>query len=214
MKIYCFSGLGADERVFGFLKLNLSYELIPVRWIKPIEGEVLEEYSKRIFKNIQTTKSFGILGISFGGVVAQEVSKLVKPKFTLLISSINSPIQIPFLLKVTPSFVLRIVPASLLKPPSWIANYMFSAKNKKVLQKILLDTDPHFVKWALIAFKNWKPKGINLNCFFISGLKDRIFKPTNEGVKIQNGGHFMVVDLANEVSEEINYFLKCYPSIG
>jgi len=214
MKIYCFSGLGADERVFGFLKLNLSYELIPVRWIKPIEGEVLEEYSKRISKNIQTTKSFGILGISFGGVVAQEVSKLVKPKFTLLISSINSPIQIPFLLKVTPSFVLRIVPASLLKPPSWIANYMFSAKNKKVLQKILLDTDPHFVKWALIAFKNWKPKGINLNCFFISGLKDRIFKPTNEGVKIQNGGHFMVVDLANEVSEEINYFLKCYPSIG
>ena len=214
MKIYCFSGLGADERVFGFLKLNPPYELIPVSWIKPLEGEVLEEYSKRISENIETKNPFGILGVSFGGVVAQEVSKIVKPKFTLLISSINSPNQIPFLLKITPGFVLRVIPASLLKLPSWIANYMFGAQNKKVLQQILLDTDPNFVKWALIAFKNWKPNRINLNCFFISGLKDRILKPTHEGVKIPNGGHFMVVDLANEVSEEINFFLKRHPTIG
>ena len=89
MKIYCFSGLGADERVFAFLKLNPPYELIPVIWIKPLEGEVLEEYSKRISENIETKNPFGILGVSFGGVVAQEVSKIVKPKFTLLISSIN-----------------------------------------------------------------------------------------------------------------------------
>ena len=212
MKIYCFSGLGADKRVFSFLKLNPSYELVPVDWIKPLENEVLEEYSVRISETIQTKHAFGILGVSFGGVVAQEVSKIIKPKFTLLISSINSPSQIPFSLKFIPNFMIRVIPASLFKLPDWIANYMFGAQNKKLLHQILLDTDPYFVKWALLALKNWKPIGLKSSGFFISGLKDRILKPTDEGVKIPNGGHFMVVDLANEVSEEINFFLNKYRS--
>tara|TARA_B100000674_G_scaffold460436_1_gene438503 strand:- start:4133 stop:4777 length:645 start_codon:yes stop_codon:yes gene_type:complete len=210
MKIYCFSGLGADERVFVFLKLNPAYELVSVDWIKPLESEALEDYSIRISEKIQTKNPFGILGVSFGGVVAQEVSKIVKPKFTLLISSINSPGQIPFLLKLAPDFMLRVIPAYLFKLQGWIANYIFSAQNKRLLQQILHDTDPRFVKWALIALKNWKPNGLKSSGFFISGLKDRILKPADEGVKIPDGGHFMVVDLSNEVSKEINLFLESY----
>jgi len=102
MKIYCFSGLGADERVFSFLKLNPYFDLVPVDWIEPLANENLEEYSIRISKRIQTKKSFGIMGVSFGGLIAQEVSEILNPKFTLVISSINKLEQIPFLLKITP----------------------------------------------------------------------------------------------------------------
>ena len=212
MKIYCFSGLGADERVFRFLKLNSPYELVPVDWIKPLKDETLGEYSIRISQRIQTKKTFGILGVSFGGAIAQEVSRIVKPKFTLIISSINRTDQIPFLLKHTPNFILKCMPIALFTLPKPIANYFFGAYNKKLLHQILNDTDPGFVKWALFAFKNWKPVGFNSSVFFISGDKDRLLKPIDNSMKIQGGGHFMIVDLAKEVSGQINFFLNNYNS--
>jgi len=208
MDIYCFSGLGADKRVFSFLKLKSPYKLVTVDWIKPLSNELLEEYSKRISAKIQTKKSFGVLGVSFGGVIAQEVSRIVKPKFTLIVSSVSKTNQIPFLLKYTPNLILKSMPTVLFKLPKPIANHFFGANNKKLLHQILMDTDPRFVKWALFAFKNWKSDSFIPSRFFISGDKDRIIKPIDNSIRIPGGGHFMIVDLANEVSGEINIFLN------
>lgn len=210
MKIYCFSGLGADERVFSFLKLNPRFELVPVDWIEPLANENLEEYSIRISERIQTKKSFGIMGVSFGGLIAQEVSKILDPKFTLVISSINKLEQIPFLLKITPSFILKCLPPFMFRLPKWCSNYLFGADNKKLLHQILGDTDPRFVKWALYAFKNWKADRLNSSSCFISGMKDRLLSPPDDAIKIPNGGHFMIVDLAHQVSNEIDSFLNTY----
>tara|TARA_Y100000766_G_C18818298_1_gene561631 strand:+ start:399 stop:1061 length:663 start_codon:yes stop_codon:yes gene_type:complete len=208
MKIYCFSGLGADERVFSLLKLSSPYELIPVDWIHPIHNESLEEYSRRISETIYVKKPFGILGVSFGGLIAQEISTILKPSFTIVISSIHKKAQIPLLLKFTPNFLLNRIPSPLFKLPLPVANYVFGAQNKKLLHQILKDTDYGFVKWALFAFKNWKANNEVLNTCFICGEKDRMLKPLEGCVEIANGGHFMVVDLAQEVSCEINSFLK------
>ncbi len=208
MKIYCFSGLGADERVFSALKLNLSYKLVPVEWIQPLHKESLEDYSRRISKSINTKKPFGILGVSFGGLVAQEVSSILKPKFTIVISSIHKKSEIPLLLKITPNFVLNGIPSNFFKLSRPIASYIFGARNKKLLHQILKDTDHTFVKWALFAFRNWKSENEVLNSYFICGQKDKILKPTEECTEIANGGHFMIIDLAKEVSYEINDFLE------
>ena len=85
MKLYAISGLGADERVFQFLKLN--HKLIPLPWLTPEKNESIEKYAKRMAEMINTEDEFGILGLSFGGLVAVELSKLLNPKVTVLISS-------------------------------------------------------------------------------------------------------------------------------
>jgi pimeloyl-ACP methyl ester carboxylesterase len=208
MKIYCFSGLGADERVFSLLKLYLPFELINIPWIAPKKNEFIESYSLRISKMIEVQKPFGILGVSFGGLIAQEVSSILNPKFTIVISSISSKSQMPLLLKWLPNYILKSIPVKWFKIPSLVSNYIFSAQQKDLLQKILKDTDPEFVKWALFAFKNWKSQtSLAVKFFFICGERDRLFKPINDVVVIKNGGHFMIVDLADKLSVIINDFL-------
>ncbi len=85
MKIYGISGLGADKRIFD--SLNLDYPLIPVDWIEPTENESLKDYSNRLLKVIDTKSDFALLGVSFGGLVAVEISKVLKPRLTIIISS-------------------------------------------------------------------------------------------------------------------------------
>jgi len=208
VKIYCFSGLGADERVFDFLEIDSNYELVPVKWIDPLLNESIEDYSLRISKNIMDENPFGILGVSFGGLVAQEVSKVLNSKFTFVISSISKPSEIPFLLRFIPNIFFKILPKKFFCLPHFMANFFFSANNKKLLSQILRDANPNFTKWALIAFKKWKSQNILLNVFFISGSKDRLIKPVKGAVNIPNGGHFMIVDSAGEVSSRINDLLN------
>ena len=88
---------------------------------------------------------------------------------------------------------------------------MFGANNKTLLNQILKDTDPNFVKWAIPAILNWQNKGKCKNTVYkISGNKDRIipFLKTKNTIKIEGGHHFMIVDKAKEISEKINEILK------
>jgi hypothetical protein len=62
--VYILSGLGADKRVFDFLKLD-DVELIHMEWIRPEMSESIEAYVKRICKQIVTDKPT-LIGVSFG----------------------------------------------------------------------------------------------------------------------------------------------------
>jgi len=52
MKLYGISGLGADKRVFQYLKLNC--ELISIDWIEAKASENIEAYSLRLSEKINT----------------------------------------------------------------------------------------------------------------------------------------------------------------
>ena len=56
MKIYAISGLGADKRVFQFLKLE--HEFIPIDWIDPLKNESIAEYAKRFSSIIEELSSW------------------------------------------------------------------------------------------------------------------------------------------------------------
>jgi len=175
MKLFAISGLGADKRVFKYL--TLEYDLIPVEWIKPEVKEPIIEYSKRLIKEygIGNKEEFGILGVSFGGLIATEISKLTKPKFTILISSIETRAELSGIIKLAgKSKLIELIPEKLLNPPKAIAYFMFGTKNKKLLNSILDDTDLNFIKWAIRELLNWKNKSKLPNLIKIGGSKDKL----------------------------------------
>ncbi|MCB0541677.1 MAG: alpha/beta hydrolase, partial [Bacteroidetes bacterium] len=86
MKIFGISGLGADERVFK--KLTLNYNINTVKWLKPHKKEELKNYIKRLSVEIDDSQPFVLIGVSFGGIVAIELSKILKPEAVIIISSI------------------------------------------------------------------------------------------------------------------------------
>ena len=114
MKIYGISGLGADERVFDYLKLDIT--LIPLLWITQLKNETIEDYSLRLAEKIDTSEKFVLVAVSFGGLVAVEISKVFNPKLTILISSIEVQSEIPKLYRLSAKTkMLNLLPKFILK---------------------------------------------------------------------------------------------------
>ena len=210
MKIFAISGLGADKRVFKYL--TLEHDLIPIEWIKPKKKEPIIEYSKRLIKEygIENEQEFGILGVSFGGLIAAEISKLTKPKLTILISSVETKNELSRIIRIFgKTKIIELIPEKLLNPPKVIALFMFGTKKKELLNSILDDTDLNFSKWAIRELVNWKNESRIINLIKIGGSKDKVLPPKGKNtILIENGEHFMIVDKAEKISKIINEKIK------
>jgi hypothetical protein len=209
LKLYCISGLGADKRVFNYLKLNA--ETIALDWIKPNANEDIEDYSKRLSASIDTNEPFGILGVSFGGLIATEISKQINPEITILISSAETKNELRTLFKLAGhSGILKLLPEKLFDIPRPIAKWLFGTDKTELLYSILDDTDLKFSKWAVQALTKWENKTRLKNKLKIGGENDKLIPPQDsfDSITIKNGEHFMIVDKANEISELINSRIK------
>lgn len=203
MKLYLIGGLGADERVFKYLKLESSTQVI--KWIDPKPNEELKNYVSRLFEQIDTKEEFGLLGVSFGGIVAIELAKLQKPKRLILISSVENSKQLPKkYITIGKTQILKLIPNSLIKPPKIILGYLFGAKNKKLLEQIVKDTPDKFIRWALNKMIFWSNDSTSIKTIRIHGTNDKLIPLKGESIKIKDGGHFMIVDKAEEISRIIN----------
>lgn len=207
MKLYLIGGLGADQRVFKYLNLNFETEII--QWIVAKPKEEIQSYANRLSKQIDQSESFGILGVSFGGIVAIEISKLLNPTKLILISSVITNDQLPnYYIMIGKSKILDIIPNSLIKPPKHLLGFLFGAQNKSLLNQIIEDTKPEFIRWALNTIINWSNESINTEVVRIHGTKDRLIPLKGIAIKINAGGHFMIVDKAEEISKLINKEIK------
>ncbi len=211
MNIYGIGGLGADERVFQ--SLDLKYQLIPISWIRPQKSESISKYSSRLVEQIDSKKPFVLIGVSFGGLVAVEISKIITPAQVILISSVETATEIPKIYRLLGQLgIVKIIPKKLLKPPFWMINYFFEAKNRKLLKEIIEDTDPFFLKWALQCLCTWTNERKISNLLNITSSTDRLLPSKDSGFIIKNGGHFMIVDRAKEISQIINNTITKFES--
>ena len=209
MKIYCVSGLGADERVFDYLDLP-EVDLCFIKWIKPLKSESLASYCSRLIDQIDLSQNIYLLGVSFGGIVCQEISKLITCKKIIIISSIKSRDEMSTQMKSVGSIGLhKILPNWLIK---WSnlksADHVFGTKTKQeslLLKNIIQDTDFDFSKWAIEEIINWKNNSTYPNLVHIHGTEDLIFpvKYIKHAILIKGGTHFMIVNRASEINKII-----------
>src|SRR5690349_14123018 len=124
--LYIFSGLGADEKAFQKLNLD-AYQQTHIRWIKPGVNEPIEEYAKRLLEQVITPNPV-LMGLSFGGLMAIEVSKHIDTDKIILISSVKTKKEIPLPYRILGRIGFRkIVPLQSLRRPNFVTNYLFGA---------------------------------------------------------------------------------------
>jgi pimeloyl-ACP methyl ester carboxylesterase len=211
-QIYLLSGLGADYRVLQDLDFS-GYETTYIKWIQPIENELIEDYAKRLIEQIKTKNPI-IIGLSFGGMMAAEIGKLINTEKIILIASAKTKFEIPFYYRFAGSLGLhKLLPANLMKRPNFISYWFFgtqSKKDKALLASILHDTDSVFLKWAIDKIVNWQNVIIPLNLKHIHGTSDRIlpYGFVLADVEIKAGGHFMTTNKVEELSPEIRKILN------
>ncbi|HVY73524.1 MAG TPA: hypothetical protein VG890_01770, partial [Puia sp.] len=91
--LYLISGLGADKRIFGKLGFPENYRIHYIEWAPFAEGESMEQYAAKLSGQIDQREPFSLIGLSFGGMLAVEISKILEPKHTVLISSVAGPFE-------------------------------------------------------------------------------------------------------------------------
>ena len=107
--IYFMPGLAAGPEIFEHLKLSSEiYEFYYLEWIEPIDlDESIFNYALRITKDIQHINPV-LVGVSFGGILVQEVSKLIATRKVIIISSVKTHHELSkrFKESITPLFGL------------------------------------------------------------------------------------------------------------
>lgn len=212
MKIYGIGGLGADERVFKNLKLSVPFEFIP--WNTPLPNENLMDYSIRLSQKIDSKKPFCLLGVSFGGMIAQHISNALIPAHSFLISTATNRTQIPLPFRMAAkSDLFRVVPNRMLFPPSSSLPWLFGVtqeENKQLINQIVDETDPSFLRWALHQIALFQPTALHFEYTVIHGSDDRmILAPIKSSAHIiPDSGHLAIMEEAEPISEIINNLLK------
>jgi hypothetical protein len=198
MNIYLISGLGADKRVFSKLVFSASHVIKHIEWISPISNEDLSSYARRLSRQINEAEPLCLVGVSFGGMIAVELNKVMKPLQTIIISSASTDDQIPWYYKIVGRLkIYTLVPVKILKAPTALTFWFFGTKTKEekcLLTHILKDTDGRFLKWAISKITNWDQKLILKGIYQIHGAADRIFPAASikADLEVRNGGHLMV----------------------
>jgi pimeloyl-ACP methyl ester carboxylesterase len=207
-KVYFLSGLGADRRMFISVRLPEGYEAVHLDWFRPDKGETLKAYAHRMNEGIKEENPI-VAGLSFGGIMAQEIARIRPVSKLILLSTIKSRKEMPPLYKFGSLFKLQyLVGKWMLVFPRFISYYIFSVKapaEKRLLNAVLDDIDPTFLHWAIRSTAKWNPPALNTPYYHIHGDSDRIFplKYVKPDKVVEKGGHLIVMTHPRQVSQII-----------
>lgn len=204
---YLIPGLGADERVFRRLRLTGAVHVLS--WLPPQSPtEPLAHYAARLAAAVPVGERCWLAGVSFGGLLAQEIGRLRPLARVVLISSLGNPLELPPLLRLAGATGLhRLVPFGLLKWLPRLAQWFFGARGGteyRLLRQILADTDVRFARWATAQLLSWRGPG--LPAVRLHGTHDRLLPADAAAIDyaVPGAGHFLIVSHAAQVSRFLN----------
>jgi pimeloyl-ACP methyl ester carboxylesterase len=210
--IYCISGLGADERAFSRLKVE-GYEFTCLPWLTPLPKEPIQEYAARMSKSIPAKNPI-LMGLSFGGMMSIEISKLITVEKVILISSIKSVKELPRWMKLAGSLKLnKIFPMRSYKLTEPIQNLFIGVTEPdeiEMVKEYRKNAPQDYMDWAINEVLNWNNNWQPSAIYHVHGDADRIF-PINQlspTFIIKGGGHFMIMNKAAEVNEALFKILR------
>jgi pimeloyl-ACP methyl ester carboxylesterase len=214
--VYMLSGLGLDPAIFSRLEIGAD-AVYHLRWIEPEKGEELKDYAKRMSACIDPIEGrLVLIGHSFGGVLMQEISKIVKTDKIILVSSIKAKKEktaaMNFWMRIFPVHRLAGQKMILNTFKSWGSHHGYDTQaSQKVFRDACVQHSSYYFKWATTEICKWKSEGINTPVVHIHGTSDKTFphrKIQDPVILVEGGDHIMVFNQAEEVNEIINSVLR------
>ena len=208
--VYFIPGLAAGPRIFEYLELPEDrYEVKYLEWLLPESvDEKLSHYAKRMAKEIKHPEPV-LIGVSFGGILAQEIARILPVRKLILISSVKSRKEFPKRLIVLQKLrIYKLFPARYFENIDRFNRYAFGntlKKKIKLYQKYLYVRNRHYINWAIRQVLNWKQKEFPKDIIHLHGDKDQIFpiRYIRNCIVIEGGNHAMVIIKAKKISKII-----------
>lgn len=197
--VYLMPGMAANPSIFESISLPEDrFEVHLLEWQLPKPKETIVDYAKRMTAFI-THEDSVLLGVSFGGVLVQEMAKHVKLKKLIIVSSVKSKHELPRRMKLSRKLKLyKILPTRLIEDVDKLAKYAFgeTVKDRVALyQKYLSMNDRHYLSWAVKEMVCWDQEESDPNIIHIHGNVDRVFpiKYIDNCIELSGGSHIMVI---------------------
>ena len=207
--VYLMPGMAANPSIFENISLpSASYTTHLLEWQLPEPAESLSQYALRMTQFIKHD-DIVLLGVSFGGVLVQEMAKHIKVRKLILVSTVKSKYELPRRMKLSRKLKLyKALPASLIEDVDKLAKYAFgeTIKNRVDLyQKYLSMNDRRYMKWAVKEMVCWDQETPTENAIHIHGTADKVFpvKYINNCIEVQEGTHIMVITRAKWFNEHL-----------
>ena len=198
--VYLMPGMAASPLIFENIKLpEDKFKLHYLEWVIPLEDEPLTDYALRMTKNI-VHKNVILLGVSFGGVLVQEIAKHLNIRKLIIVSSVKSKNEIPKhmqLAGVTKAY--KLLPTQLASKVDILEKYAFGknfTKRLNLYKKYLSVNDNRYLSWAIKQMVNWDQKEPPRGIIHIHGDNDAVFpiKNIDNSIILSKGTHIMIIN--------------------
>lgn len=212
--VYFVPGLAASKEIFKNIDLPTNkYEMHIIEWLLPEKKESLTSYAKRMAAFV-TQENAVLVGISFGGVVVQEMANYLKLQKLIIISSVKSKQELPkrfTVAKITKAY--KLLPTSIVSSVGDLTKFAIGPRSKKRLRlynEYLSIKDKAYLDWAIENMVNWNRKEIDKNVFHIHGDLDAVFpiKNIQDAFILEGGTHIMILNKGSRVRKMLQNIIE------
>lgn len=207
-KTYFIGGIASDERLFKYQLMHIPNSVY-LPFPKHHSKDTMETYAQKFIPMIDTSSPFNIVANSMGGIIAMELIKHVHPEKVILVSSVKSRTEMPFILKqMKVTHLHKLLPGS-----GFISAIQFGSIFKKeiteypglrhIVVSMAKNNDPSFLYWCVNTIVKWKGSDdYRKDIIHIHGTADTMF-PYNRiknAIPVEKGSHAMMLSKHKEVT--------------
>jgi len=212
--IYFMPGLAAGPEIFKKLSLDKEkYTFHYLKWIKPLGvAERIDNYAFRLSAKIKEENPV-LVGVSFGGIMVQELAKFLNPRKVIIISSVKSPDELPRRFKFAKfTKIYKLFPIKVIENFEDYTKYFLGKTLKKkadLYKKYLYVRSKESLKWSIHNIIKWEQIKPIENIIHIHGSADAVFpiKNIKNAIEIKEGTHIMILTKAKKISKIIDKIL-------
>ena len=207
--VYLMPGMAANPSIFKNIVLPPNtFEPHLLEWFVPKKDMTLTEYAQKMNERVQHEYPV-LLGVSFGGMLVQEMARHIKTRKVIVVSSVKYASELPkrmIFAKYTK--VHKLLPTGLVNNMELLVKYAFGEKANKRLQlyeEYLSIRDKQYIDWSIDQIVNWDQKECPGNLVHIHGDKDPVFpmEYIKDCIPVKNGTHTMIIHRAKWFNEHL-----------
>lgn len=207
-KLYLLPGITRDYPVFSrILPMLPEARVLEYPPAKPKQS--LPQYAQRMVEKLERPDY--LIGVSLGGVVAQEMARIWKPRGCVVVAGITGPEQLPPRYRQFGRLPVGMR-ESLLQwggtlasgVPKWLSSSWILRMRR------LSGVEGEWYRWAISALVGWQPEVSRVPTLQIHGDRDSTFPMgyLNADVIIPGGKHALPVSHPTETAAAILEFIR------
>lgn len=207
--VYFMPGMAANPSIFKHIKLpEDQFEQHLLEWFVPDKDMTISEYALKMTQHIKHKRPI-LLGVSFGGLLVQEMASHIATKKVIVVSSVTHESELPKrMLFAKYTKIHKLLPTGLVNNVELLAKYAFGEtvpKRLELYEEYLSIKDKYYLDWSIDQIVNWKQSYCPECMVHIHGEKDNVFPIGNikNCIPVKNGTHTMIIHRAKWFNENL-----------